>query len=218
MTGPKIQEQLAEEFDTKLIPMVETRFPLEVNRNQAVDRALNDYKADYVQFIDADMVFPEDTIPRLLNQISDETPVVSGVYWLKKPPHRCIAGKYVPNDKISDFELKRKSLEREGFIAPDGSQTLYTTPITSFDVVEPVDVAGMGCVLVRSDCIKRLKQPYFKYVNEYSTGGDFTFTGGVSEDMWFYSELKKAGIKTLLDPSIRCGHLHEVVYGGNQID
>lgn len=210
MTGPKIQEQLGE---TKLVPMVETRFPLDVNRNQAVDRVLNDYKADYMMFVDADMVFPEDTIPRLLAHITDETPVVSGLYWLKKPPYRCITGKYL--SWTPDLELKRKSLESEGFIAPDGSQTLYYQSNRSFDVVETVDVAGAGCLMIRTDVLKKLKQPYFKYVNEFSTGGDYTFSGGSSEEMWLFSELRKVGIKTLLDPTIRCGHLHEVIFGGN---
>lgn len=216
MTGPAIQDQLATEFDVRLVPMVETRFPLDVNRNQAIDRALNDYHADFIQFIDADMVFPEDAIPRLMRHLSNETPVAAGIYWLKKPPYRCIAGKYLP--WTDDLRLKKKSLESQGFIAPDGTQTLYYQSIRSYDVIEPVDVAGMGCVLARADVFKRLKQPYFKYVNEYSTGGDFTFSGGSSEEMWFYSELKKAGIKTLLDPTIRCGHLHEVVFGSNQGD
>lgn len=217
MTGPKIQERLAKDFDTKLIPMVHTRFPLDLNRNQAVERALNDYKADYVQFFDADMTFPEETIPTLLSHLSEDFPVVSGCYWLRKPPYRCIAANYAPNEKISDFELKRKSLEREGFMTSEGRQTLYTNPVNSFDGPQSIDVSGMGCVLVRAGVFTRLSQPYFKYVNAYSTGGDYTFDVGISEDMWFYSECKKAGINVLLDPTVKCGHLFEQEIMGNPI-
>lgn len=213
-----MQKRLAAEFEVSLLPMINTRFPLDANRNESVDTAINVHKADFIMFLDADMTFPEDVIPKLMGHISEETPIVSGIYWLKKPPYRCISAKYVPNEKISDFDLKRKSLEREEFLAPDGQQTLYTTPIKTFEVVEPVDVAGMGCVLVSSEVFRRLKQPYFRYVNEYGSGGDFTFKGGASEEMWFYSECRKAGIKTLIDPSVRCGHLVEREIMGNQVD
>jgi hypothetical protein len=213
MTSPAIQDQLAKDYEVKLIPMIETRHPLDLNRNQAVERALSDHKADYIMFCDADMIFPENTIPNLLKLISDEYPVVSGVYWLKKPPHPLIAGIYLPWN--ADLELKRHSLETQGFVTATGAQTLYHERLTVCpESTYEVDVAGMGCVLVRADVFGSFQQPYFKYVNQFSTEGDYTFRRGVSEEMWFYSLLKKAGIKTLLDPSVKCGHLSESVYYG----
>lgn len=209
MTGPDIQEQMEQTFGVKMVTMLHDKFPIDLNRNSAVDRAEREFKADYIQFIDADQVFPKDTIPRLFKHITDETPVSTGVYWRKGGSMRCVQGNYAENKR---HENKMGSLKEQGFVAPDESQCLYYQPLTAFDVVEPVDVSGMGCLLARMDVFKKLDLPYFKYVNGYSTGGDFTFEG-CSEEMWFFAQLKKKGIRMMCDPSIRCGHLVEKVIG-----
>lgn len=215
MTGPDIQEEMDKKWNVKMVTMVHDKFPLDLNRNSAVDRADREFKADYIQFLDADQVFPKDTIPRLFQHITDETPVVTGLYWRKGGTMRCVQGKYSPwSDSL---EKKRGSIAEQGFLSSDGSQCLYYKPMTSYDVVEPIDVSGMGCLLVRTDVFKALDLPYFKYVNGYSTGGDFTFEG-CSEEMWFFAQLKKKGIKMMCDPSIRCGHLKEVVVGCPEAD
>lgn len=214
MTSPEIVEQMDREYNVKMVTMVHTKFPLDLNRNSAVDRAEREFKADYIQFLDADMVFPKDTIPRLFSHITDETPVATGLYWRKGGTMRCVAGKYAPNSR---HKTKMGSLEEQGFLTSDGSQCLYYQPLTSYDVVEPIDVSGMGCLLARMDVFKALDLPFFKYYNAYSTGGDFTFDG-ISEEMHFFAQLKKKGIKMMCDPSVRCGHLREIIVGCNQED
>lgn len=209
VTSPEVAEFMDKTHNIKIIPMPHDKFPIDLNRNSAIDRAEREFKADYIMCMDADMVFPKDIIPRLFSHISDETPLATGVYWRKQGTKRCVVGKYAPNDRHKE---KMGSLIEQGFIAPDGSQCLYYQPLTTYDIVEPIDVAGMGCILIRLDVFKRLELPYFKYVNPYSTGGDFTFDG-ISEEMWFFAQLKKKGIKTMCDPSIRCGHLVEKVIG-----
>lgn len=213
MTGPFVQEELDKKYNVKMVPMTDDTFPIDRNRHTAVDRAKREFQADFLQFIDADMVFPPDTIPRLMSHISDEFPIATGLYWRKSLGGRCIQGKFSPWSE--SLEKKRGSITEQGFLAPDGTQTLFYKPLTSFDVVEPVDVTGCGCLLARMDVFDKLKLPYFKYYDGWSTGGDFTFEG-ISEDMAFNSACKKAGIKTICDPSIRCGHLKEVVYGCSQ--
>ena len=213
MTGPDIQEELDSKYGVKMVVMTHDVFPIDRNRNSAVERAKREFQADFMQFIDADMVFPSDMIPRLMAHISDETPMATGLYWRKGGSSRCIQGKYSPWSP--SLENKRGSITEQGFIAPDGSQTLYYKPLTSFDVVEPVDVTGGGCLLVRMDVFDKLKLPYFKYYDAYLTGGDYTFEG-ISEDMHFNSECRKQGLKTMMDPTIRCGHLKEVVFSCSQ--
>lgn len=214
MTGPDIVEQMDKKWNVKMITMTHNKFPLDFNRNSAIDRAEREFKADYIQFLDADMVFPRETIPKLMEHISDKTPMATGLYWRKGGNMRCVVGKYAPWER---HENKRKSIEEQGFVAPDGSQCLYYQPLTSYDVPEPVDVSGMGCILSRLDCFKRLELPYFKYVNGFSTGGDFTFEG-ISEEMWFFAQCKKKGIRMMMEPSVRCGHLKEVVVGCPEIE
>lgn len=209
LTGPDIAEEMDKKYNVKMVAMLHDKFPIDLNRNSAVDRADREFKADYIQFLDADQVFPKDTIPRLFQHITDETPVATGLYWRKGGSMRCVAGKYAPNSR---HETKMGSLKEQGFIAPDGSQCLYYKPLTSYDVVEPIDVSGMGCLLARMDVFKALDHPYFKYTNGYLAEGDFTLDHS-SEEMWFFSQLKKKGIKMMCDPSVRCGHLKEVVVG-----
>lgn len=213
LTWPDIVEEMDRQYNVKMISMTHDMFPVDRNRHSAVERAKREFKADFLQMIDADMVFPSDTIPRLMAHISDEFPIATGLYWRKNNGGRCVQGKYSPWSE--SLENKRGSIIEQGFLAPDGTQTLYYKPLTSFDVVEPVDVTGCGCLLVRMDVFDRLKLPYFKYYDGFSTGGDFTFSG-ISEDMEFNSQCRKLGIKTLCDPSIRCGHLKEVVFSVGQ--
>lgn len=205
------QNGLKSKYGLDMKVLIHDKFPLDRNRNSAVELALsNKYQADYIFFFDADNVIPPHTVERLMDHISDEFPIVTGLYWRKTPPHTCVAGHYSPWSK--DMEMRRLSLESQEFIAPDGSQCLYYQPLQDYTTVQPIDVAGMGCVLVKADVFKKLEMPYFKYVNPYTNGGDYT-TIHSSEEMWFWAQCKKKGIKALVDPSIRCGHVVDRVIG-----
>jgi len=196
-------------------PMISDTFPLDRNRNEAVDNALSSkYAADYIFFADADQIWPVDTIPRLLAHVTDEFPVVSGLYFRKAHPHVAVPGHYATWEK---HESQRKTIESMGFIDKDGNQTLFYKPLRDFTTIQTVDVSGMGCLLVRSDIFKKLEMPYFAYFNCYSLGGDYTINHA-SEEMLFFSKLRKAGIKTLLDPSVRCGHEVLKVIGSPEME
>ena len=90
----------------------------------------------------------------------------------------------------------------------DEYQGLFKTCLVHDDKVHFIDVFGLGSVLVRASVFRALKQPYFKYLDPYLSG-DHSF-GLASEDMHFCSEIKKAGIRVLCDPSIVSPHLAEV--------
>jgi len=209
IVSPQIQEDLRQQ-DIQLKFLINDTFPLDRNRNQAVEKAMkNDIEADFIFFADADQIWPKDTIPRLLAHISDDYPVISGLYWKKTPPYGCVAGFYSGWKKN---EPRRAFLEKNGFVAPDGSPCLFYTPLRDFDTVQRIDVSGMGCVLIKTDVFKKLDLPYFGYVNCFSTGGDYT-VDHCSEEMIFWAQLKKKGIKSLVDPTVRCGHVAEKVIG-----
>lgn len=187
----------------KIEILISDTFPLDRNRNKAADMALSSkYSADYMLFVDADNILPGDAIERLMFHVSDEFPVVSGLYFRKKPPYRAVAGHY---SGWKDHENQRGTIESMGFIDKDGNQCLFYQPVRDFDTIQPVDVSGMGCILVRMDVFKRITLPYFAYFNPYSLAGDFSIQHA-SEEMLFFCKLRKAGIRTLLDPTVRCGH------------
>lgn len=209
MVGPAAQPDL-QEMGVNLSVLINDSFPLCRNRNQAVELAMSSkYEADAILFADADQVWPKDTIRRLLEHLTDETPVVSGIYFRKTPPHTCVAGHYSGWDR---HETKRASLEANGFVTPAGEQCLFYKPLKDFDTIQPIDVSGMGCLLVKTDVFKRLDLPYFQYVNCFTTHGDYTIDH-CSEEMVFWAQLKKNGIKALVVPSVRCGHVLEKVVG-----
>lgn len=211
LISPESIDELRTKYDVEPKLLIHDIFPLDRNRNDAVELALsNKYEADYIFFADGDQVFPKRTIQRLLDKISDEFPVVTGIYFRKVAPYTCVAGKYSP--LTNGLESKRQSLTEQGFVLPDGGQCLFYKPLQDFTVTQPVDVSGMGCVLVKAEIFKKLKQPYFGYVNCYNNGGDYTIDH-CSEEMIFWAALKKAGIKVLCDPSIRAGHVAERVIG-----
>lgn len=217
MTGQEVQEKLAEK-GVKLKFLIHDKFPIDLNRNDAFTIATNNkYQADFLMCCDADQVFKKDTILNLFETLDQEPEAdgVTGVYWTKTFPHRAVVGKYSPWTK--DLEAKRGSLESEGFIAPDGQQTLFFKHLQFFDVVQRVHVFGIGCLLLRTGWFSKLKQPFFKYVNGYSTGGDFTFNGH-SEDMAFCSQLYHAGIKILVNPKVQVGHMVLKEVHGNEAE
>lgn len=218
ITGPDAQAILKEKYEIDLKILICDKFPIDLNRNYAFDIAQSaTYEADYVFCADMDQVFKKDTITKLLDTLIEhpESGGATGVYWTKSYPHRAVVGKYSPWSE--NIEMKRKSLESEGFIAPGGMQTLYFKHLQYFDVIQPVDVFGLGCLLIKTEILRKIKQPYCKYVNAYSTGGDFTFLGH-SEDMWFCSQLKQAGITILVNPKVQVGHVVEKVICGNEAE
>lgn len=75
----------------------------------------------------------------------------------------------------------------------------------SFPLTEPIIIegAGFGCLLMRVDVFKRVERPYFTMAFE---DGKMT----VGEDLDF---CRKAKMKMLLDPNVRCRHLQMSSYG-----
>lgn len=203
--------ELEKPKNVNVIPFIHTVSPLDFNRNDAIERAIFDFKADYIAMFDADQTFPRDTLIRLLETNSDKNPVTTGVYYRKTFPHYTVVGNYVPmSDKI---EMKKTALKSMGFMNGE-EQCLFYTPVDPPDRTTPfeVDVSGAGCLLIKTSVFARISQPYFKYFNGYQTG-DHSI-GRISEEMWFFACLKKEGIRVMCDPRVQCGHLmtKEVTY------
>lgn len=201
-----IQEKLRKEHDISLHFMITDTFPLDRNRNEAVEMAVEQYQADYMLFLDADQVFPRETIPWLFETMlkNPDVGVVSGVYFKKNGDNHSVCGIYAPVEDPEGIKV----LKRYGF-ADENGQYLIHQVCQSFahGRAFPIDVSGMGCLLVRSESLKLLKPPYFKYFDRFICPD--WMNAGVSEDMWFFAKLKQAGIKVLCDSRILCGHLKE---------
>lgn len=187
---------------------INPNFPIDYNRNSSVDHCLEKYLADYIFFMDTDQTFPKDSLLRMFETISEDTPVVTGMYYKKSSPFDCVTGRFVDWDEES--LANKKHIEDQGFVTKDGKQCLYYKGITYFDKDVPfwVDCFGMGCVLAMADVFRNIERPYFKYTYDPRTGDGALLKN--SEDMWFCASLKKAGIKALCEPRVQCGHITEI--------
>lgn len=183
----------------KIIPT----FPIDANRNQFVKSAL-DAGADYLFFMDMDQTFTSDTILKLFEVISDERPIVGGMYFLKKDPYPPVLGRYVEwEEDTKPFEAYYKE---KGFVKDDGTPLMSFRPITFYDKTNPfwVDVIGLGCVLMKAEVFKDVPYPWFKYTQDPRPGREHL---QMDEVMWICAQWKKLGIPIWIDPRVQCGHI-----------
>ncbi len=111
--------------------------PIDQARNILATKALES-GAEYIMFIDSDVIIPPEAITRMMQHNLD---IVSGVYYVRHDPISAAAwmkskddsGKYNPIIKYTENAL-----------------------------VE-VDAIGFGCVLVHRRVFEKLELPYFKW-------------------------------------------------------
>lgn len=139
--------------------------------------------ADYVLWLDSDMVFEPDLLVRLMAHMEDpEIDMVSGLY------HRRVAP-YTPVlfDKLEITDTECISTEFD------------TLPDEPFEV----GGCGFGGVLMRSSVL-------YKVVSKH--GALFTPINGVGEDLSFCWRARQCGCKIICDPSIELGHVgHSII-------
>lgn len=181
-------------------------FPIDANRNRFVEEAIAS-GSDYLFFMDMDQTFPSDALARLFEVISDERPIVSGMYFLKHEPYSPVMGRYVDWD---DTMLPwKEEYEKAGFVHPDGRQLAMWRAFTYFDKTAPfkADVIGLGCVLMKTSVFKDLKAPYFNYTTDPRPDHKH-YT--MDEVMPFCAKMAKLGIPIYVDPRVQCGHITQI--------
>lgn len=147
-------------------------------RNKCAKEALK-YGFDYLMFVDSDVILPDDAVVNLLQGDAD---VVLGVY----PRRNTTTGQtevFLPG--VKDFTDKNnlnlsslESIDKDRINAKGG---------------------GMGCAMIKCSLLKKMKYPYFKYV-EYDNGAT------LSEDNYFCWIASQLGAKIECDTRVRCSH------------
>lgn len=155
-------------------------------RDSAADLALSE-KFTHLLYLDADNIWPTDTLKRLLTHA--DLGIVGGLYVMRNEPFAPVALK-------------------DGFVPDGDSVTHYyhdKDAIDSGDLRE-VDVLGMGCTLVPTNVFRDLgSRPWFEYANN-ADGWPV-----VTEDVPFCQKAKALGYRIWLDPTISCGHVTQMV-------
>ena len=152
-------------------------------RNSFARMAIN-AGVDYVMWFDSDMVFPPDTLKRMIAHMEDGLDIVSGIYFKRRPP-------------FSPVLYKRISTEP----AEDGT---YWEEYSDYpkDSLFEIAACGFGCVMCRTSVLLdvQLNEP-----------GMFNMIGSFGEDISFCIRARNLGYKIWCDSSIKCGHVGHLV-------
>lgn len=135
-------------------------------------------EADYVFWLDSDMVFKSDTLVRMMDTLKkNDLDILTGLYFRRVPPYSPVLfDKLEQNGEITEFSEFNK------------------IPDALFEV----GGCGFGCVLMKTDV-------FFDVQSKY--GNMFAPRGNNGEDVAFCIRARECGYKIYCDPSIVCGHV-----------
>lgn len=185
------------------------KFPTDVARNEICAGALA-YDADYLLFLDADMVHPVSMVAALLTQ---RKPVITARYHIKKAPFASVA--YVkhrtqmgPHRYASvHFGQGTFEIERAGagalLIRRDVLQAIKDRQATRWQ-------RAIAATAALSDDAKNLldipAEPICQWFR-YQRGPEAPHDMTVSEDFWFFQQAREAGFSCWVDWEIDVPHI-----------
>ena len=152
------------------------------SRNNLVKQALK-LDCDAILWLDSDMIFPPDTLPKMVKHLEDGKDIVTGIYYRRRPPFTPVL--------FSKLNIDGNKSSWEGF--------------DDYPKDEPFEIAacGFGC------CMTRTKLLWEIGLDE---GGQwFTPLVGFGEDLSFCHRATQHGVKIWADPSIQCGHVGQII-------
>ena len=145
-------------------------------RNMLAKQAL-DIKADYVLWLDSDIQFKPDLLDRLMDDIQDAD-VVTGLYFMRRAP-------------FSPTIFKLQELK-------DGKVTLEKYLDYPEQSVFPIDAAGLGVCLMKTEVLKLVFEQY---------GNPFSPLPGWGEDISFFIRAGELEAKMVCDSRLTVGHV-----------
>lgn len=134
-------------------------------------------KADYVLWLDSDMIFNPEILADLM---SDDKDCVSGLCFRRRPPFTPAIYKKIR------YGTERGDYENEEYL---------DYPL---DSLFEVDACGFGAVLVKTEVIKKVQETF---------GATFEPMRGYGEDISFCIRAKQCGYKVWCDSRVKLGHV-----------
>lgn len=146
-------------------------------RNDLATRAIQ-MEADYVFWLDSDMVFQPDTLERMMDTMQkNDLDFLTGLYFRRVPPYSPVLFDQLDINgvvcKFSEFKT-----------IPDG--------------LFEIGGCGFGCVLMKTDIFFDVQVRH---------GNMFAPIANNGEDVAFCWRARESGYKLYCDPSIVCGHV-----------
>ena len=168
-----------------------------MGRNQIVESFLEKRFGHWLLFLDNDVVFPADTMERLLALADpDEVPILGGLYLTPLQPD--------PDDLTRMEHLPTWTY--------DGGQE--RTPVLSVDFSEPLmelHSCGMGCTLIHRRVLETMRDAYrddpWKWFNHDLVQVGDREPERLGEDLAFCVRARNLGFKVHGTPDVRCGHI-----------
>lgn len=149
-------------------------------RNEIAKMAISN-DCDYILMVDSDIIVPKNTIDCLLEQPVN---LAVGVYPRK-------------NTTCGDTELFKPT--EKDFTDRFSYPEITDIQNRGFKRLQ-VKGSGLGCALIKTDILKQLPFPYFKFVT-YDDGDV------LSEDLYFCCLVNQLGMPIEADLRVRCGHM-----------
>jgi GT2 family glycosyltransferase len=143
------------------------------SRNIIREEAIKKY--DYLLSLEQDVIPPPDIIERLLKHKKE---IITGVYFTYK------------------IENGEKTITPLLWTSEGGELRNLTEDEAMEGKVKDVEAAGLGCILISKEALKKIKFRYDKRSASF-------------DDMWFSKDAKDMGHKIFADTGIICKHLIE---------
>ena len=159
-------------------------------------------KADWLLWVDSDVVISPETFLKLWNQKDKDTrPIMTGVYFTTDNPEEPLM---VPMPTIYNFVDNK-----------DGEFVLSRVHPMPKDKLIQVGAAGMGYVLMHRSVFDRIKEvvPDVQFFMEMGRGSKF-----IGEDIYFFALCEKAGIPVWCDTSATAPHMKRFSFDEHYYD
>ena len=149
-------------------------------RNELAQEAIK-LGAEYLIFIDDDVIIPPNTITKLTNLADQGKDIVGGVYYTKQIPPEPLIFKGRGTGCFKNWKIG--------------------------EIIENVDGVGMGLTLLRTEIFKKIKKPWFKTIEssrKLTSEGNLFYS--VDESLYFCNKAISKGFQINVDTSIQGIH------------
>lgn len=168
---------------------------VDLNRNKCIQAFLQS-EAEYLLFLDDDMLFPPDVGIRLAKREKD---VVCGLYFQRdedKPtPHWYrYSGYKVHKDWGNKGHMYRPMTAEVARLTRNIRPSDAAIAVDDAALLE-MDAGGAGCTMIHRSVLEKMKPPWFRS------------QGATNGDLMFFYKARKAGFKVWGDTGVICGHL-----------
>lgn len=155
---------------------------------------------DYIMFLDSDILFKPDDFFALLESPHD---VTSAIYMMQDNKNFATCQKW-----DTEYFMKNGTFE---FLTPTAVEAYKKNALSKY---MPIAYTGLGFTLIKKGILEKLKYPVFWSELQTIPSNDSTKPDAVdmpSEDVSLFLNLKKVGITSYVDTSVRVGHEKLVV-------